>query len=59
MTVDGLPLSKVALNCFVYSVKSRQPELVLHSMMCFNPDLAQTQTAFVFGAACLPVNADG
>lgn len=56
MTVDGLPLSKVALNFFVYSVKSRRPELVLHLMMCFNPDLAQMQTvnSFCFWAACRP-----
>lgn len=56
MTVDGLPLCEVALNFFVYSVKSRQPELVLHLMMCFNPDLAQMQTvnSFCFWAACLP-----
>lgn len=55
MTVDGFPLSKVALNLFV-SVTSRQPELVLHLMMGFNPDLAQMQTvnSFCLWAAYLP-----
>lgn len=55
MTVDGFPLGKVALNFFVYSVTSRQPELALDLMMGFNPDLAQMQTvnSFCFWAACL------
>lgn len=41
MTLDWLPLRKVVLNFFVYSVTSCQPALALRLMMGFNPDVTQ------------------